>query len=189
MINRFTRLLIFTFLNLPLFSISQGEWNHWNFGWMAAINFNSGNPVPQLGSALGQSAGGTSTTTSDSLGNILFYSNGYIVWNRNNLVMPNGGSILGGNFCQQPVFSVPKIGNTNQYYLFTVGAPMTPPIIGLYYSLIDMTLQGGLGDVVTGMKNIYIPQGDSAVDQLTGVRHNNNKDIWIVVRKHGPKTK
>jgi len=46
-----------------------------------------------------------------------------------------------------------------------------------------------LGDVVAGMKNIPIPFGDSAVNQLTGIRHHNNKDVWIVVRKHGPEPK
>jgi len=51
-----------------------------------------------------------------------------------------------------------------------------------------MTLQGGLGDIVSGMKNIAIPGGDSAIDQLTGIRHHNNRDVWIVMRKHAPVT-
>jgi hypothetical protein len=173
---------------LPFLGFSQGEWNNWYFGWNAAMTFISGTPVGVSGSALTQSGGGTSTSMSDSLGNLLYYSNGYNVWNKNNSMMPDGTGILGGNVCRQPIFSVPKIGNSNQYYLFTVGPPdpFSPPIIGLYYSLIDMSLQGGLGDVVAGMKNISIPFGDSAVDQLTAVRHKNNKDVWVVVRKHSP---
>jgi uncharacterized protein (TIGR02145 family) len=180
--------IFFFFLLTPFSLIAQGEWNNWYFGWNAAMTFISGNPVDVSGSALTQSGGGTSTSISDSLGNLLYYSNGYNVWNKNNSMMPNGTGILGGNNCRQPIFSVPKMGNSNQYYLFTVGqpAPTSPPIIGLNYSLIDMTLQGGLGDVVAGMKNISIPFGDSAVDQLTGVRHKNNKDVWVVVRKHSP---
>jgi uncharacterized protein (TIGR02145 family) len=178
-------------LSLPFFGFSQGEWNNWYFGADAAMTFNFGDPVALSGSALIQSAGGTATSISDSLGNTLFYSNGRKVWNKNNLVMPNGNGIWGGNTCQQPVFTVPKIGDSTRYYLFTVGEPevTNPPLIGLHYSVIDMTLQGGLGDVVPMMMNIPVPQGDSAVDQLTGVRHNNNKDVWIVVRKHSPQSK
>ena len=179
----------FFFLLTPFSLIAQGEWNNWYFGWNAAMTFISGSPVGVSGSALTQGAGGTSTSMSDSLGNLLYYSNGYNVWNKNNSMMPNGIGILGGNYCRQPIFSVPKMGNSNQYYIFTVGQPDPingPPLIGLHYSLIDMTLQGGLGDVVAGMKNISIPFGDSAVDQLTGVRHKNNKDVWVVVRKHSP---
>ncbi len=180
--------ILFFFLLTPFSLFAQGEWTNWYFGWNGAMTFISGSPAGISGSALTQSAGGTSTSISDSLGNLLYYSNGYNVWNKNNSMMPNGTGILGGNNCRQPIFSVPKMGNSNQYYLFTVGqpAPTSPPIIGLNYSLIDMTLQGGLGDVVAGMKNISIPFGDSAVDQLTGVRHKNNKDVWVVVRKHSP---
>ena len=126
------------------------------------------------------------------MGKLLYYSNGFEVFDTTDWFMPNGWGILGGNLCQQPVFSVPVLGNSNQYYLFTVGEP-TPSLapytlVGLHYSLVDMSLRGGLGDVVAGMKNIAIPFGDSAVDQLTGIRHKNNKDVWIVVRKHAKKT-
>ena len=171
---------------LPLLGFSQGEWNQWCFGGHAAMTFNFGNPQGVLGSALIQSACGTSATVSDSLGNLLFSSNGWKVWNKNNTVMPNGNGILGGNLCQQPVFAVPKPGNRSQYYLFTVGEPDAVGFeIGLHYSVIDMSLQGGLGDVLAGMKNIPVDFGDVAIDQLTGVRHFNNKDVWIVVLKHG----
>ena len=178
------------FFLISLIGISQGEWNNWCFGSNAAMTFTSGSPIGVTGSALFQSAGGTSVTVSDSVGNLLFSSNGWKVWNKNNMVMPNGNGILGGNFCTQPVFVVPKIGDHNRYYLFTVGEPGSgAPIIGLHYSVIDMTLFGGLGDVIPTMKNIAVPFGDSAVDQLTGIRHKNNKDVWVVVRKHGTETR
>src|ERR1017187_4926253 len=109
--HRYTRVLILVFLFFPLISFSQGEWNNWYFGVNAAITFNSGSPIAIFGSALFQSAGGTSATVSDSAGNLLFYSNGMQVWNKSNLVMPNGSGILGGNVANQQVFAVPKIGD------------------------------------------------------------------------------
>lgn len=177
------------FLLLSFLGFSQGEWNNWYFGWYAAMKFDNGTPVGVTGSALTSSGGSCSTTVSDSAGTLLFYANGWKIWNRNNVVMPNGSGLIGGNLCQQPVFSAPVPGYANRYYVFTVGDPSTPdPPIGLHYSVVDMSLQGGLGDVISIQKNIYVPGGDSAVDQLTGTRGHNNKDIWIVVRKHTPVT-
>ena len=104
--------------------------------------------------------------------------------------MPNGSGLIGGNICQQPVFSAPVPGFPTRYYVFMVGDPVNGnnTLIGFHYSVVDMSLQGGLGDVISIQKNIYVPGGDSAVDQLTGTRSQNNTDIWIVVRKHNPVT-
>jgi len=94
-------------LLIPEMGLTQGEWNNWYFGWHAAMTFNSGDPVGITGSALTASGGSCTTTVSDSAGNLLFYANGWKIWNRNNVVMPNGSGFLGGNLCSQPVFSAP----------------------------------------------------------------------------------
>jgi uncharacterized protein (TIGR02145 family) len=184
-----TRLLTGLLIFLPFLGFSQGEWNNWYFGWLAAMTFNFGNPVALNGSVMFQNADAGTVSLSDSLGNLLFYSNGWGgVWNKNNVQMPNSNGLVGGMYGAQTVLSVPKVGDSGKYYLFTVG-DVTPPIVGLYYSLIDMSLQGGLGDIVAGVKNIAVASGDSAVDCVSSVRHRNNKDIWVVVRKHGPHSK
>ena len=48
-----------------------------------------------------------------------------------------------------------------------------------------MRLDGGLGDVVAGQKSIPIYSGIHARSVLTGTRHHNNKDAWIVVITSG----
>jgi hypothetical protein len=72
--RRFTRFLLFAFLMFPSLCFSQGEWNNWYFGNHAAMTFNFGNPVAVLGSAMLENESVSSTTVSDSLGNLLFYS-------------------------------------------------------------------------------------------------------------------
>jgi hypothetical protein len=180
--------ILFDILLVPECGFTQGEWNNWNFGWNAAIKYISGTPVGVTGSALFQSGDGTTTNASDSTGQLLFYANGSTIWNRNNTIMPNGSGIIGGNACQQPVFSLPVPGFPSKYYVFTVGDLMhtTNPLIGLHYSIVDMSLQGGLGDVVSSQKNVFVPGGDSAVDQLTATRGHNNKDVWITGKKTSP---
>ena len=68
-------------LLLPFIGFSQGEFNNWYFGNKAGITFNSGLPVVLTdGQMLVKRA---SVCVSDSLGNLLFYSDGDQVWNRN----------------------------------------------------------------------------------------------------------
>jgi len=43
-----------------------------------------------------------------------------------------------------------------------------------------MRLDGGLGDIEPSNKNIPVPGAGTAWQAVTGTRHWNNKDIWIV---------
>ncbi len=105
--------------------------------------------------------------------------------------MPNGnGFNVGYAGAIQPVCVVQSLTDVKQYYFFIVGikywtTPPPSPEIGLKYSLIDMTLNGGLGGIVAGMKNISIPLGDTAREQMIAIRHHNNHDAWLVVVNHG----
>jgi len=167
----------------PVLIYSQGEWNQWRFGDRHGLNFNSGNPVPVPHYNSLFYSQEYCSSVSDSMGNLLFYANDSSVYNVNNDPMPNGSGLLGSCFAIQQAFSVQKLDNPQQYFLFTMNIPIDPNYIkGLYYSVIDMTLDGGLGDIVPIQKNIPVPGAEETVNALTGTRHGNNKDVWIVVR-------
>ncbi len=159
-------------------AFSQGEWNNWYFGNYAGLTFNSGLPVPLLNSQLWPT-GRCPTVVSDSLGSLLFYSNGNKLWDRNHNVTPNGTNLLGGLNGAQPVFAIKSIANNGIYYLFTVGDNGWYSG-GLNYSLIDMSLNAGMGDIVLGSKNILVPAAANSRNALTATRHSNNRDVWIV---------
>lgn len=166
-------------LLLPLLGVSQGEFNKWYFGVNAGIDFNATPP-----SALPAGSMNTmhaSFSVADSTGSLLFYSQGQSVWNRNHQVMPNGSGLFGGQSNQQ-VFTMKKPGTENLYYLFSIFMNLYPPGYGLYYSLIDMNLNGGLGDVVTGYKNIPVSGVVGAISGIHRTRHLSYKDAWIVVK-------
>ena len=170
------------------YSYSQGEFNKWYFGVYAGLNFNISPPIPLTNGNLLNVC--STACISDSIGNLLFYSSGWNVLNKNNVVMPNGSGLLGSCGTQpgQPVFAVQKLDDDSVYYLFTVdwnSPPWYNPSFGLRYSILNLRLNGGLGDIEPGQKNIVVPGAADAVSALTGIRHANNHDAWIVVRKYG----
>ncbi len=182
------RYYIFLFLLLfPVLLSAQGEWNNWIFGQHAGLNFSSGNPIPITTVSPLFYATESTITVSDSLGNLLFYgeNNSFkseYIYNRNNIRTPNG-NLINGNIENnpQPLFVVKEITEDSVYLIFSVVDPVPPAVGGLNYSVFDMRLDGGLGDVVAGQKSIQIYSGKNVRSVLTGTRHHNNKDVWIVV--------
>lgn len=118
------------YIVLLLISISgfaQKEASNWYFGYNAGIHFNDDGSVNAL-------AGGQMTTSegcssmSDADGNLLFYTDGRTVWDRNHLIMPNGNyfggtGLLGDPSSTQSAIIVPKKNDPNIYYIFTVDEP------------------------------------------------------------------
>jgi len=172
--------LVFSHGSLPGFS--QGEFNNWYFGMFAGMSFNSGVPVSIPNGYL--SSSGVSVSVSDSAGNFLFFTNGFDVYNKNKIVMSNGYTLHGqGSSFYQPVIAVQNITLDNLYYIFTVGRyTSTSASYGLEYSILDMNLNGGLGDIVLGQKNISIQGMSKVKGAVTGTRHWNNRDAWVVTR-------
>ncbi|MBC3538747.1 PKD domain-containing protein [Rufibacter sediminis] len=151
--------------------------NNWYFSDYAGINFNLNPPTPAFGGQV-HSAIGKPATISDESGNLLFYTNGHSVWNKNHVQMPNGFGLTkegaGGN--TQTSVIIPKPGSSNLYYIFTTNPTGTNVIEGFYYALVDISLQNGLGDVT--QKNIALQQNMNV--GLTAVQHANGRDYWVI---------
>jgi gliding motility-associated-like protein len=174
--NLSSLLLIFLFLsNLKAFA--QKEYNIWYFGTNAGVDFNSGSPVTITNSAMATFEG--TVSISDGNGSLLFYSDGRTIWNRDHLPMPNGTGLLGHESACQSVLAVPKPGSSTIYYIFTVDAIENNLQNGLRYSILDMSLSGGLGNLTT--KNVLLET--PVTERLTAVRHSNGTDYWIITHK------
>jgi len=177
---------IFLIVSLTLISLSlfaQGEWNNWYFGKSAAVTFNSGSPVLLPPGA--NWWGGSSASVSDSLGNLLFYTDGSQVFKRNHAQMLHGIDLISGSETKGPII-LPVPNSKNLYYIITVYYPENNlnliPGSGLYYTIVDMTLDNGFGDVTEKNVTIPLPVPGKAMDKLTSVRHKNNRDIWFITR-------
>jgi hypothetical protein len=167
------RIILFLFFICTILSpaFAQNEANKWLFGNSGGLDFNSGAPLPFPGGQTMTSEG--SASVSDASGSLLFYTDGITVWNRNHLQMPNGFGLLGGFSSSQSAMIVLLPGSTTQYYVFTVGQTFTD----FNYSIVDMTLQSGAGDVT--VKNTLI--STSVCEKLCCVRQSNGIDFWIIV--------
>ena len=148
--------------------LSVNNSKYWYFGNNAAIKFESGGPVALTDSAMGQVEG--VATMSDSNGNLLFYTNGITIYNRNHQTMQNGSGLLSNSSNTQAAFVVPFPGNPNQYFVITPGS--------YYYSIVDMTLDNGNGAIVPNAKNILITNENS--EKVAGLLTSNQIDIWLI---------
>jgi len=172
------RKLLFVFIIFSVqFSHAQNKRaNIWYFGTLAGIDFNSGSAVALNNSALITGEG--TAVMCDTSGSLLFYTDGITVWGSNHIQMPNGFGLAGGSSSSQSALIVPDPGNSNQYYLFTVASDASG---GLSFSLVDMTLNGGLGDITTKNSPLITPTGE----KVTGFQKPGTNDIWIVTHEWG----
>jgi gliding motility-associated-like protein len=155
-------------------AFSQKEAQNWYFGKKAGLDFSTSPPTPVINGQI-DSREGVSSISDPQTGQLLFYSEGTTIWNRNHTVMPNGSGMQGDYSSTQSSIAIRDPANPNRYYFFT-----TALLKGMFYSVIDMTLNGGLGDVVTTRKNIPLIGSAQASEKLIAVRHCNGTDFWVV---------
>jgi gliding motility-associated-like protein len=156
---------------------AQKEANIWYFGHWAGIDFNGSAPVALTDGKM--IAGDGCASIADSNGNLLFYTDGVSIWNKNHLKMPNGNGLMGHNNATQSSVIVPQPGNDSIFYVFTIAYAGQPN--GFCYSRVNMNLAVGLGDVETSTKNT--PLLTPVTEKITATRHANGKYIWVIV--HG----
>jgi len=150
--NLFKKLLFLSFLIIitnPIFG--QNQANVWYFGEGFGLDFNT-NPPSMLSdgnTGLKVAEGEGVGSISDPDGNLLFYTNGQTIWNRNHVAMTNGTGLNGqGTTCQTAVI-VPVPGSTTRYYMIATSSGGSDAV---KYVIVDMTLNAGLGDVVPASK-------------------------------------
>ena len=187
----------------------------WYFGQNAGIKFpSSGGGLP-TSYASPLTAGNPIKTNEgcamafDANGNVLMSTDGSFVYDNTNTAMPNAnGDLMGGGSATQSAVFVPVPGcNCSKYFIFTVASlsggndANHPETAGLSYSVVDMTLNAGKGDI-TSSKNIplvstSLPNGSKfqgySSEKLTAckdgnggywvVAHGNDKGGYIAIQK------
>ncbi|MBL7914626.1 MAG: T9SS type A sorting domain-containing protein [Bacteroidia bacterium] len=157
----------------------------WCFGDSALVDFSDTSNILTGTSAV--KSRGSCTSISDSSGALLFYvaydptvtiggTDPVKVYGQNNLVIDNGDSIKGGGWYHE-LISLPFPGSDNLFYVFNIGVTLD---FGLYYAIVDMSLNGGLGAVI--QKNVQL-ENFKTVDCLNAIKHGNGRDWWVIIRR------
>lgn len=173
-------ILFLLFCNL---SYAQKQGLNWCFGDSAGVSFsNVTNPQPFTTSTI---ARGSCCSISDSLGNILFYCDANYsstqfenlgkVWNKSNIVMINGDSLVGeGWFREMLILPMPE--NDSLYYIFHIGVTSYD---GLFYSIVEPNYSNGIGRVISKNNRINLPNNNIA-DATCAIQHANGRDWWLL---------
>jgi gliding motility-associated-like protein len=169
--------LIYILIGYNIQVFSQKESNIWYFGQNAGITFSTIPPSALTNGKLNTVEGCASIC--DSNGNLLFYTDGETVWNKNHIVMDNGTYLNGYFSSTQSAIIVPRPGSNKIYFIFTVDAVENNCKNGLQYSEVDISMNGGLGKIIT--KNIELIKPTS--EKVTVAKHKNNIDFWVI--SHG----
>jgi hypothetical protein len=145
---------------------------------------------------------------SDQTGKILFYSDGYTVWNGQNEVIHNGTALFGG----RSLNVVPIPNQPNKFLILTLGFGTALPSLKidekpkivmltnqrldsfqrgllrhpnlddmqLRYSILDMSKNNGKGEITE--KNTLLKKG--MLSDFVVANHRNRRDFWIITRAH-----
>lgn len=168
-------MLLLSFCLHAGWAVAQKEANVWYFGKNAGLSFSGAEIMPLKDGNLFSEEG--SATICDAQGNLLFYSNGMQVWDKSHQIMANGKELKGHESSTQAALILPKPGSAHLYYLFTTDFQGMNH--GLQYHLIDISKNGGLGEVISKNNLIFAP----VTEKLTAVRHRNGRDFWVLTHR------
>lgn len=174
-----TTFIITSALLISSLAFSQKVANNWLFGDFG-LEFKSDTVVIRKDYAVHKNRG--MGIISDSNGQLLCYTDGMTIWNKNHTIMPNGQNMsttLSGTKIQSSLI-IPKPGSSSIYYTFTVHTYNGQSAAGLYYSIVDITKDNGLGDVTLKGNKIQ----DQTDNKITAVYHQNGYDVWIITHQH-----
>ncbi len=162
----------------PLLGFGQGETSNWYFGDGAGIHFNNDGSVTALTDGRLNTFEGCAAI-SDAVGDLLFYTDGIFVFNRDHNIMENGTRLFGDSSSTQSAIIVPKPQDPDIFYIFTVDTSISQndPDRGLNYSVVDMSMNGGNGAVV--QKNINLLQ-DCTEKIAAVVKDCSEESVWVV---------
>ena len=184
------KLLVILALFSTSFCFAQNLQNaHWRFPVNSGADFTTTSPPTPASSAINYTNYGGSAmpaSVSDVNGNLLFYTDGINVWDNNNQQFATGLYGYSTNVrTAQKVVIVPKPGNANRYYIFTLGSinqsGVDPNGIGrggIHYTVVDFvsgTWQINPAFINTSLKNVA---GD-LIDYPFDLAHTEDNAVFI----------
>jgi hypothetical protein len=183
----------------PFIGNCQGRNNLWMLGYStppiagkADIEFSSGVPVINT-SNRSINININFANITDYNGDLLFYTNGAVVANKLDIVMPNGDSLSPATYTfsawqnigfpiPQASLIIPDPGDSTRFYIFHCSIDVlsngVQRPLHFYYSVVDMDEDNSLGDLIN-KNNILISDTISA-GNISACKHANGRDWWVI---------
>jgi PKD domain len=132
----------------------------------------------------------TNASVCDSIGRLLFYTEGRYVEDASFQIMKNGlglnppSPVNRGLLIPQAALILPFPGRKSQYMLFSIETKYIDwpgwyvQGAGIFYSIVDMKQNNGLGEVVLKKQPLIVDTLEYG--KLTAVKHANGRDWWLL---------
>ncbi len=161
-------------VNITEYGVQDQRANVWYFGQNAGIDFNQLPPIPLDDSNMNAPEG--CSAISDRNGNIIFYTDGQNVYNKNHVLIAD--DIGGDPGSSQSVVIVPVPGDETLYYIFTTMEVHGSNVYRMSYSLFDLKENNGDGDVVQRNNQLF----SRSTERITGTAN------WVIAHEYGNNT-
>lgn len=168
--------LIYSLFITYTICFAQKEANIWYFGNHWGLDFNTVPPTILKDSKLFSRVG--SGSIADSAGNLLCYSQGDTLWNKEHKIMENGiGLSAWTSHNSSSAAIIVRQPLSKKYYIFN--ACETSYGSDVFYSIIDMKANNGKGKVIEKRRLLV----NKSAEKIALVQHANKRDIWIAVKQ------
>jgi len=143
----------------------------------------------------------TNTSVSDTAGNLLFYTNGFSLYDSTHQPMAGWDTLNPGYIASQwfpfghrnlqGTLILPQPGNDSLYYVIHNSYDLFPEIDGyyagnaLYYSVVNMRENNGLGAIIALNQVLLSEMLDYG--KVNACRHANGRDWWIIMATYNDK--
>jgi len=177
LINMFFQLFLFAGIQ---YSFAQNEGMQWYFGAWIFMDFRT--QPPSVSNDAGISTFEASTALSDKSGNLLFYSNGYKIMNREKKYV-KGFILQGGYWDLSPQIAQGALllpVNDTLVYSFTIVYDSSNSY-SLYRTDINPVLDSGRGEMIMQL----LKMDSNITEKMQACRHANGKDWWLLVHRSG----
>lgn len=155
--------------------------NQWYFGDKAGIDFNE---TPPLALTDGESQSPEAAATiSDIDGELLFYTNGTTVYNKEHTRMFNGDNIGGDSTSAQGALIVQLPDDETIFYIFMTDPAWGDQTFDLNYAMVDMKLDTARGGVILKDRPVYF----RSTERLTASSPGGNL-VWLLSHEFGNNT-
>ncbi|MEQ9384183.1 MAG: PKD domain-containing protein [Imperialibacter sp.] len=169
----------FASFEVTVYGNDEQKANIWYFGEQAGIDFNEAPPVALTDENLMSSPEGCAAI-SDRNGDLLFYTNGRTVWNKDHEIMLNGMLIGGDSTSAQSSIILPIPDNETLFYIITTDQVYGDRSYNMRFSVVDMKQDLARGAVIIKDRPLFTNSSEKLA--ATGV---GGGTTWLFGHEYG----